>query len=92
MWSKNKRPMDVIEREHVEAVKRLSCGVCSIHGPSDAHELVQGAWFTSIPLCRDCHMGHHNGIHGEHRIWDVLKKTELSVLNDTIEILFYRGR
>jgi hypothetical protein len=39
-------------------------------------------------LCKDCHQGSHNGIHGRRAIWDVMKKDELSVLNDTIEKLF----
>ena len=47
----------------------------------------QGLQFTCIPLCKDCHQGSHNGIHGRKAIWNVTKKTEMSVLNDTIETL-----
>lgn len=87
MQSKNKRPPDQSERQHIERIKQMDCGCCGAAGPSDAHELEQGQWFTSIPLCRDCHMGSHNGIHGRRHIWNVLRKDELSVLNDTIRKL-----
>jgi hypothetical protein len=89
MWSKNKRRPDTAEREHIALVKQMDCGCCGATGPSDAHELTQGQWFTSIPLCQDCHTGGFNGIHGQKRIWAVLKKDELSVLNETIEKLLY---
>ena len=88
MQSKNKNAPTAAEREHIERIKQMDCGCCGAHGPSDAHELVQGFWFTSVPLCKDCHQGAFNGIHGQQRIWKVLKKTELSVLNDTIRLLF----
>jgi hypothetical protein len=87
--SKNKRAMSAREREHVNTVKQMDCGVCGAAGPSDAHELNQGQWFTSIPLCKDCHQGGLNGWHGQRRIWNVLKKDELSVLNDTVERMLY---
>lgn len=92
MQSKNKRRPDANEREHIALVKEMDCGVCGHAGPSEAHELNQGQWFTSIPLCEDCHRSSHNGWHGERRIWKVLKKDELSVLNETIERLMYGRR
>jgi len=86
--SKNKKPQTVAERAHVARIKLMPCIVCGAGGgefaPSDAHELEQGQWFTAIPLCRDCHQGSHNGIHGRAHIWSVLKKTELSALNETV--------
>lgn len=75
------------QRRHLAAVKSLPCGVCGAAEPSDAHHIEQGLQFTCIPLCKDCHQGSFNGIHGQKRIWNVMKKTELSVLNDTIEKL-----
>lgn len=87
MQSPNKKAPTVDEREHIERIKNMDCGVCTAESPSDAHEIEQGQWFTSIPICRDCHMGAHNGIHGRRAIWNALKKTELSVLNDTIRKL-----
>jgi len=88
MWSKNKAKPTTAESAHIEQIKSMPCGVCDAAAPSDAHELNQGQWFTSIPLCRSCHMG-YNGIHGTKHIWKVLKKDELSVLNDTIRKLLY---
>ncbi|HDR9052660.1 TPA: hypothetical protein QDB02_000342 [Burkholderia vietnamiensis] len=85
MQSKNKRAPTVAERAYIALIKSMDCGCCGQTGPSEAHEIDQGQWFTSIPLCADCHRGGHNGIHGQRRIWAVLKKTELSVLNETIE-------
>ncbi|MBD1412813.1 hypothetical protein NUJ30_08665 [Burkholderia contaminans] len=85
MQSKNKRAPTVAERSYIALIKSMDCGCCGQTGPSEAHEIDQGQWFTSIPLCADCHRGGHNGIHGQRRIWAVLKKTELSVLNETIE-------
>lgn len=89
MQSKNKHKPTAREREHIALIKQMDCGVCGTAGPSEAHEMVQGQWFTSMPLCPDCHRGSFNGIHGQKRIWSVLKKDELSVLNETIEKLLY---
>ena len=75
------------QRRHLAAVKSLPCGVCGASAPSDAHHIEQGLQYTCIPLCKDCHQGSFNGIHGQKRIWSVMKKTEMSVLNDTIEKL-----
>lgn len=78
------------ERKHLLAVKELACGVCGAYAPSDAHHIEQGLQYVCIPLCKDCHQGAFNGIHGQQRIWKVTKKTELSVLNDTIRKLLER--
>lgn len=75
------------ERVHLARIKEMDCGVCGASGPSDAHHVEQHLQFICIPLCKDCHQGNHNGIHGRRSIWNVLKKTELSVLNDTIRQL-----
>lgn len=87
MFSKNKPSMTKAEREHVGRIKEMPCGVCDAPGPSEAHELKQGQWFTSIPLCADCHRGSFNGIHGQARIWSVKKLDEQEVLNETIRQL-----
>ena len=72
------------ERLHLAKIKNMLCGVCGQTGPSDAHHIEQHKQYLCIPLCKDCHQGPHNGIHGSKRIWNVLKKTEFSVLNDTV--------
>ena len=75
------------ERRHLARIKEMPCGVCGAAGPSDAHHIVQHQQYLCIPLCKDCHQGGFNGIHGQARIWKVYKKDEMSVLNDTIQKL-----
>lgn len=84
MQSKNKPAMSAHERDYITNLKSMACGVCGAPGPSEAHELEQGQWFTSVPLCADCHRGSFNGIHGQARMWKIQKLTELSVLNETL--------
>lgn len=85
MQSKNKKAPTKAERDHIERIKQMDCVVCGLPGPSECHELRQGEWFTSLPLCPDCHRGSHNGIHGQKRMWDVMRLDELSALNKTIQ-------
>ena len=91
MRSKNSKAISARESDHIREVKLLPCGVCGGGGgygsPSEAHHLEQGQHFTVIPLCEDCHRGSRNGLHGEKRMWAVMKKTELSVLNETVRQL-----
>lgn len=75
------------EKDYLFHVKQMNCGVCNSPAPSDAHHIKQGLHYLCIPLCKDCHQGSFNGIHGQKRIWNVFKKDELSVLNDTIKLL-----
>lgn len=91
MWSKNKARMTPAERAHVEAVKMLQCSVCDAQAPSDAHEIRQGLWFASVALCRDCHQGSINGLHGQRRMWLVMKMDELAALNVTLQRLHEQG-
>ena len=88
MRSKNSRSHTAAEHAHIARVKELSCGVCGAAGPSDAHHIDQSLQFSVLPLCKDCHQGSHNGIHGRRAIWNVLKKSEMSVLNETIARLY----
>lgn len=96
MRTKNAKAITQDEHDHIERVKLLSCGVCGVGGgygsPSEAHHIVQGQHWTVIPLCGGetggCHRSLTNGIHGQARIWSVYKKTEMSVLNDTIKRLY----
>ena len=89
MQSKNKKPPTQAERRHIERVKSLPCSVCDASAPSDCHEINQGQWFTSIALCKDCHQGGLNGIHGQKRMWAIKKMDELAALNVTIEMLMH---
>ena len=83
MQSKNKKPMTAAERDHVTRVKELDCVVCGESGPSDAHEIEQGLWYLACALCKDCHQGSFNGIHGQKRAWIVAKMDELKAANET---------
>ena len=75
------------ERDHITRIKEMNCGVCNASAPSDAHHIVQHEQYLCIPLCKDCHQGAFNGIHGEKRIWNVYKLDEMIVLNETIRTL-----
>jgi len=87
MQSKNKRSPSARERRHIANVKSLSCSVCGAPGPSEAHEIKQGQWFTAVALCADCHRGPVMGLHGQKRAWAIRKMDELDALNDTIGML-----
>lgn len=84
------------EKAHIGRVKELPCAVCGQSGPSDAHHILEGRTpgrkspnFLTVPLCKDCHQGSLNGIHGQRRMWNVMKATELQCLADTIQKLMY---
>ena len=87
--------MSAADRRHLRRVKALPCALCGQAGPSDAHHLLAGRtpgrksphWLT-IPLCKDCHQGSRNGIHGQRIMWNVMKKTETMCLNETLETLY----
>jgi len=85
----NSKNLTIKDKEHFSFIKSLPCGVCDAPPPSDAHHIEQGFHFLCIPLCKDCHQGSHNGFHGRRAIWNVLKKTEQSVLNETIQKLIF---
>lgn len=81
-------------RDYIALVKSMPCALCGEHGPSDAHHIREGMgmaqrnsdWLV-IPLCKDCHQGPHNGIHGNRMLWNVMKKTELDLLAETFAII-----
>lgn len=72
------------ERIHLARVKELPCSVCDSKEGSEAHHVVQGLQYTCIALCPDCHRGAFNGIHGQKRMWSVMKMTEMDALNVTL--------
>ena len=87
MHSKNKSKPNNAEKMHIERIKSMPCIICQASAPSECHEINQGQWFTSMPLCADCHRGSVNGIHGQKRLWNVYKMDELAALNKTIRNL-----
>jgi hypothetical protein len=76
------------QKKHLFKVKCLPCSVCDAPGPSDAHHIRQGLQFVCVALCKDCHQGSFNGIHGQKRMWALKKLDEIAALNITIERLF----
>ena len=87
MQSKNKSKPNNAEKMHIERIKSMPCIICQASAPSECHEINQGQWYTSMPLCADCHRGSVNGIHGQKRLWNVYKMDELAALNETIRHL-----
>ena len=87
MQSKNKPRPTKAQCAHIMRIKEMGCALCEASGPSEAHEIKQGQWFTSIPLCPDCHRGAHNGLHGQRRMWDVMKMDEIDALAVTVQRL-----
>jgi len=85
--TKNAKAISPAESAHLAAVKSLPCSVCDYPPPSDAHHIVQGHHFTTVALCKDCHQGSFNGIHGQRRTWLVMKMDELAALNVTLRRL-----
>lgn len=87
MQSINKRAPTKSERAHIERIKALPCVICDAPGPSECHEIEQGLWFGSIPLCADCHRGSHNGLHGSRAMWRITGMDETKALAATVERL-----
>jgi hypothetical protein len=73
------------ERKHLARVKELPCSVCDAPPPSDAHHYKQHRQYLCIALCKDCHQGSFNGLHGQRRMWSIMKMDEQDALNVTIE-------
>lgn len=88
--------MSAKDKAHIGRVKEMPCALCGAHGPSDAHHILEGRTpgrkspdMLVIPLCKDCHQGSHNGIHGQRRMWNVMRLSELDCLADTVRKLIY---
>lgn len=92
MRTKNAKAISPAERAHLAAVKELPCSLCDAPAPSDAHHIKQGQHFTAVALCKDCHQGSFNGIHGQKRLWLVMKMDELAALNVTLRRLHDRRK
>ena len=87
MQSKNKPAMSQAERAHLERVKSLACSLCDAPPPSDAHHIKQGAHFSAVALCKDCHQNSRLGWHGERRMWAIKKMDEHDALYVTVRRL-----
>ena len=82
--------MNKAERKHLGIIKSLPCGNCHASAPSAAHHITEGnrriSHYATIPLCYECHQG-NQGIHGDKRLWLIMKNSELKVLANTMEAL-----
>ena len=85
MQSRNKKSPTKAQSAHIAVIKALPCSVCDEPGPSDAHEIKQGQWFTAVALCKSCHQGPKLGLHGEKGMWRIRKMDEMDALAKTIE-------
>ena len=81
MQSKHKPSPTAAERRHIERIKQLDCIVCGASGPTDCHEINQGDWWTSLPLCKTCHVHPVFGLHGQKANWRAVKLDEVGALN-----------
>lgn len=90
--SKNKPAPTKAERAHIERVKLMACRVCEQPSPSEAHEIRQGDWWTSVAVCVDCHRSPVLGLHGQRRAWLVRKMDELDALSSTVRELMEQLR
>lgn len=86
--------MSAAGKRHMGRVAELPCCICGAQ-PVELHHILEGRTpgrrspdWTVIPTCPDCHRGAINGIHGQRRMWDVTKKTELQCLADTLEAIY----
>lgn len=83
----NSKNISTKARAHMARIKEMRCIVCETSGPSEAHHVRQGDHFSVLPLCKDCHTGLHNGIHGCGAMWRIKKLDETGALNLLIERL-----
>lgn len=87
MNSPNKPGQTAEEAAYVAIVATLPCACCQSEGPREVHEFEQGQWFTSVPLCVDCHRG-GGGWHGTRSRWYLHKMTMLDAIESTVRSVF----
>ena len=75
---------------HAHKVSQLPCACCEQEIPVQLHHVREGQGmgqragdFLIIPLCPECHTGKH-GFHGDRWAINSKKKSEMSMLNDTL--------
>ena len=87
MRSKNSKAISQSESRHMGRVKESGCAVCGAGGFVEAHHIKQGAHFTVIGLCPECHRG-PMGIHGDKTMWRIHKMDEIEALNETLRRVY----
>ena len=80
------------EKKYHEKVKQMNCVCCYLlgqkqtmwtevhHVNADKGKAQRAGHFCVIPLCVDCHRG-KNGVHGDKTFLNILKLTEMDLLN-----------
>lgn len=87
--------MSAASKRHLARVAQLPCCLCGAHGvevhharTGDAAGMAQRSGdMLTLPVCQSCHRGSH-GIHGNRAMLNMTKKTELDLVNDTLEALY----
>lgn len=81
-------------KQHMNRVAELPCGLCG-YMPVELHHVLEGRTpgrkspdVLAIPLCVSCHRDESNGIHGRRAMWNVMKKSELDILAETLEKVY----
>lgn len=81
------------ERSHMDKVAGLPCCLCG-DSPVQVHHIRAGqggaqraSHFLTLPLCPGCHQG-PQGVHGDKTMLRIMKKNELDLLAETIELIY----
>lgn len=82
MRSKGKPAQTTLERDYVSKIAEQACVVCDAT-PVEIHEFEQGNWFTSVPVCVECHRG-TDGWHGSRLRWKLRRIDMLEAINRTV--------
>lgn len=84
--------MTKLEKLYMDMIAEMPCALCGdwpvhVHHIREGQGMAQRASnFLTIPLCPTCHQG-SGGVHGDRSLLFVMKKSELDLLADTIEMV-----
>jgi len=77
----------------MDKVAGLPCCLCG-DSPVQVHHIRAGqggaqraSHFLTLPLCPGCHQG-PQGVHGDKTMLRIMKKNELDLLAETIELIY----
>jgi len=77
----------------MDEVAGLPCCLCG-DSPVQVHHIRAGqggaqraSHFLTLPLCPGCHQG-PQGVHGDKTMLRIMKKNELDLLAETIELIY----
>lgn len=84
--------MTKLEKLYMDMIASMPCALCGeegvhVHHIREGQGMAQRANnYLTIPLCPSCHQG-PNGVHGDKSLMRIMKKEELDLLADTIEMV-----